>query len=69
MGSISKSNINELKSFMMPVETIHDILSAVLRIFGNQDTSWNSMKKFISQKGIIESIINYDPRNLSSDVR
>ncbi len=53
----------------MPVETIHDILSAVLRIFGNQDTSWNSMKKFISQKGIIESIINYDPRNLSSDVR
>jgi dynein heavy chain 2 len=54
---------------MMPVETIHDILSAVLRIFGNQDTSWNSMKKFIGQKGIIESIINYDPRNLNSDVR
>lgn len=54
---------------MMPVETIHDILSAVLRIFGNQDTSWNSMKKFIAQKGIIEQIINFDPRTLNSDMR
>jgi len=53
----------------MPVETIHDILSAVLRIFGNQDTSWNSMKKFIAQKGIIEQIINFDPRTLNSDMR
>lgn len=48
VGSISKTNVNELKSFMMPVETIHDILTAVLKIFGNQDTSWNSMKKFIA---------------------
>jgi dynein heavy chain 2 len=59
--------MSELKSFMMPVETVHDILSAVLKIFGNQDTSWNSMKKFIGTKGIIEAIINFDSRTLSKE--
>jgi len=53
----------------MPVDTIHDILSAVVKIFGNQDTSWNSMKKFIAQKGVIEQIVNFDSRSLNKDVR
>lgn len=88
----------------MPPEPIHDVLNAVLRIFGNYDgkflfkclfivlylltinytliiyfcflikiliikASWNSMKKFLSQKGIIESILDFDPRIIDIDIR
>jgi dynein heavy chain 2 len=53
----------------MPPEPIHDVMSAVLRIFGNLDFSWNSMKKFLSNRTIIESILDYDPRNISADLR
>jgi|LauGreDrversion4_2_1035121.scaffolds.fasta_scaffold1003741_2 hypothetical protein len=44
-------------------------MKAVLRIFGNFDTTWNSMKKFLSTRGIIESIIDFDPRSITPEVR
>jgi dynein heavy chain 2 len=36
---------------------------------GEEDTSWKAMKKFLSQGGIIESILNYDARNVTKDIR
>ena len=50
VGGIQKSNLDELKSLKMPPEAIHDVLKAVLRIFGVFDASWNSMKKFLSNR-------------------
>ena len=44
-------------------------MKAVLRIFGNFDTTWNSMKKFLSQRGIIENIIDFDPRQITPEIR
>ena len=44
----------DIKNLRMPPEAIHDVLNAVLRLFGNTDTSWNSMKKFLSNKGVID---------------
>ena len=46
VGSISKTHLDELKSLRMPPEPCHDVLNAVLKLFGNTDNSWNSMKKF-----------------------
>ena len=54
VGSISKTSLDEIKNLRMPPEAIHDVLNAVLRLFGNQDTTWNSMKKFLSNKGVID---------------
>ena len=64
VGSISKTHLDELKSLRMPPEPCHDVLNAVLKLFGNTDNSWNSMKKFLSQKGFIEQIINYNAKDI-----
>lgn len=44
---ISKSNLDWLKSLRMPPEAIHDVMKAVLKVFGIQDESWSEMKKFL----------------------
>lgn len=69
VGGIQKSNLDELKSLKMPPEAIHDVLNAVLRIFGVFDASWNSMKKFLSNRSIIESILDFDPRVITHENR
>jgi dynein heavy chain 2 len=56
VGSITKSSLDEIKNLRLPPEPIHDVLNAVLRLFGNQDTSWKSMKKFLSNKGVIDQV-------------
>ena len=45
---ISKSNLDWLRSLRMPPEAIINVMKAVLRVFGNLDSSWTSMKKFLS---------------------
>ena len=35
VGGVSKASLNELRSLKMPPEPIHDVLKAVLRVFGN----------------------------------
>lgn len=35
---------------------------------GGKDTSWKSLKGFISQQGIIKTIASYDPRKVPSGV-
>ena len=37
----------------MPPEPISDVLQGVLRIMGNYDASWGSMKKFLAGAGAI----------------
>ena len=53
----------------MPPEPVHDVLEAVLIIFGNFESSWNNMKKFLGQKGVIESILAFDPHNITPEIR
>lgn len=69
VGGIQKSHLDELKSLKMPPEAIHDVLNAVLRIFGIFDASWNSMKKFLSNRSIIDSILDFDPRVITAENR
>ena len=53
----------------MPPDPIHDVLSGVLRVMGNTDASWSSMKKFLAQPGVIERILNFDVRQISDEIR
>mmetsp|Transcript_26840 Transcript_26840/g.4866 ORF Transcript_26840/g.4866 Transcript_26840/m.4866 type:complete len:90 (+) Transcript_26840:3770-4039(+) len=69
VGSIKKEHLNELKSLRMPPEPVHDVLSAVLRMMGRSDNSWNAMKSFLGEGSMISNIINYDPRLISMDIR
>ncbi len=66
---ISKQNLDWLRSLKMPPQPIHDVMGAVLLIFGNQDTSWNNMKKFLGQSSVIKNIIDFDPRVMTQDLR
>ena len=47
VGGIKSDNLNEIRSLKMPPEAIRDVLEGVLRIMGNYDTSWISMKRFL----------------------
>lgn len=36
---------------------------------GQQDTSWNAMKRFLSQPGVIPSILNFDAGQVTNAMR
>lgn len=69
VGSIKAEHLTEIRSLTAPPEAINDVLSAVLTMLGVQDTSWQSMKKFLSNRGVKEDILNYDARQITSDLR
>ena len=53
----------------MPPEPVHDVLCAVLRLMGSYDTSWNSCKEFLKGRSVISSIMNFDPRLITPEIR
>jgi dynein heavy chain 2 len=69
IGSIKNETLTEIRSLRMPPEVIRDILEATLILMGIQDTSWNSMKSFLSKRGIREEIRAFDPRSINSKAR
>lgn len=68
VGNIKSDNLNEIRSLKMPPEPIHDVLSAVLMLLGIQDTSWNSMKKFLGNRGVKDDILNFDARRITPEI-
>lgn len=69
VGSIKAEHLTEIRSLSTPPEAINDVLSAVLTMLGVQDTSWQSMKKFLSNRGVKEEILNYDAAKIDTEVR
>ena len=69
VGAIKKDNLNEIRSLKLPPEPIRDVLEGVLRLMNNQDTSWISMKRFLSQPSVITDIMGYDAKNITPDMR
>ena len=52
VGNIKPNSLNEIRTLRAPPETIRDILEGVLKLMGNEDTSWTSMKQFLGKRGI-----------------
>ncbi|CAE8588983.1 unnamed protein product, partial [Polarella glacialis] len=69
VGSIKPEHLNEIRALKMPPDPIHDVLNGVLRLMGNYDNSWASMKKFLAGSGAIARIMNFDPRAIDPQVR
>jgi dynein heavy chain 2, cytosolic len=69
VGSIRPEHLNEIRSLAAPPEAIVDVLAAVLTMLGVQDLSWTSMKKFLSNRGVKEDILNFDVKRISQSLR
>jgi len=69
VGGIKSDNLNELRSLKMPPEPIRDVLEGVLRLMGNFDTSWISMKRFLGNRSVKEEILNFDSRKITPEIR
>jgi dynein heavy chain 2, cytosolic len=48
VGNLKSENLNEIKAFRVPPDAVHDVLGAVLVMMGEEDTTWNNMKKFLT---------------------
>lgn len=57
------------RSLKMPPDAIRDVLEGVLMVLGQQDTSWNNMKKFLGQSSVKDDIINYDAHKVTDEIR
>ena len=68
VGNLKNDNLNEIRSLKAPPAAIRDVLEAVLRLMGQSDTSWNSMKRFLASKGVTEQIINFDANTVTPEV-
>ena len=68
VGSISRKDLDEVKSFKFPPEPVIDVFTILLRMLGQEDTSWSTIRKFLGPKSI-ESILNFDPRVINAQMR
>lgn len=69
VSGIKSDNLNEIKSFANPPEAIADVLSAVLQLLGYSDISWSSMKIFLSDRSVLNRILNFDPDQITPNIR
>jgi dynein heavy chain 2 len=69
VSGIKKDNLNEIRSLKLPPEPIRDVLEGVLRLMNNQDTSWISMKRFLSQPSVITEIMDFDAKSITPEMR
>jgi dynein heavy chain 2 len=53
----------------MPPEAVHNVLTAVMRVFKQNDVTWNGMKKFLASRSVIEQIVDFDPHLITPDIR
>jgi dynein heavy chain 2 len=69
VGGIKSESLAEIRSLRAPPEVIRDILEGVLRLMGVNDTSWVSMKSFLSRRGVKDEIMNFESRKITPDMR
>ena len=69
VGELKASNLNEIKNFRVPPDAVVHVLGAVMQFLGHSDTTWQSMKRFLSNAGVIGQIINFDARAVTPKLR
>ncbi|XP_061706791.1 cytoplasmic dynein 2 heavy chain 1 [Cydia pomonella] len=65
VGDIRPESLSEIRSLRAPPDVVRDVLEGVLRLMGIADTSWHSMKNFLSKRGVKEDIRCLDARQIS----
>ncbi|CAG9563609.1 unnamed protein product [Danaus chrysippus] len=67
VGDIRPEALSEVRSLRAPPEVVRDVLEGVLRLMGIADTSWHSMKNFLSKRGVKEDIRHLDAADISPE--
>ncbi|XP_052751641.1 cytoplasmic dynein 2 heavy chain 1 isoform X2 [Galleria mellonella] len=67
VGDIRPESLSEVRSLRAPPDVVRDILEGVLRLMGIADTSWHSMKNFLSKRGVKEDIRCLDASQISAE--
>jgi dynein heavy chain 2 len=67
--NLKSENLNEVRSLKAPPEAIRNVLEAVLRVMGQSDTSWNSMKRFLAGTGVKDRILNFGAASITPAIR
>ncbi|CUG86359.1 dynein heavy chain, putative, partial [Bodo saltans] len=61
--------LNEIRALKAPPEPIRDVLEGVLALLGISDVSWQSMRKFLGERGAKERILEFDARQVTPAIR
>ena len=69
VGDLKTENLNEIKAYKVPPDAVLDVLGGVLFLMGVKDTTWGNMKKFLSQRGVIGNIMNFDAHYITKEIR
>jgi dynein heavy chain 2 len=69
VGDLKANDLNEIKAFRVPPDPVHNVLGGVLYLMGEKDTTWGNMKRFLSQRGVVQSILNFDAHYITKDLR
>jgi len=62
VGKITKGQIDETRRLKIPPTAIIDVFKVLLIMLGARDTSWNGVRTFLSNRGVIDQILEFDPR-------
>ncbi|KAH0572742.1 Dynein heavy chain [Spironucleus salmonicida] len=65
--SIPNDALTEVKSFKQPPQAVATVLEAVLTFMGNSDISWQGMRAFLSQSGVLRQIASFDVKKVPSN--
>ncbi|KAI8440127.1 hypothetical protein MSG28_001532 [Choristoneura fumiferana] len=67
VGDIRPESLSEIRSLRAPPDVVRDVLEGVLRLMGIADTSWHSMKNFLSKRGVKEDIRCLDASQINPE--
>ncbi|RVE44280.1 hypothetical protein evm_011075 [Chilo suppressalis] len=67
VGDIRPESLSEIRSLRAPPDVVRDVLEGVLRLMGIADTSWHSMKNFLSKRGVKEDIRCLDASQITAE--
>ncbi|KAL0883823.1 hypothetical protein ABMA27_015910 [Loxostege sticticalis] len=67
VGDIRPESLSEIRSLRAPPDVVRDVLEGVLRLMGIADTSWHSMKNFLSKRGVKEDIRCMDASQITPE--
>ena len=69
VGNLKSEHLAEVRALKAPPAAVRSVREAVLRVLGQTDTSWNSMKRLLAGGGVKERILAFDAAAITPALR